>query len=183
MTSYVAKANWYTFILCYLLHVNLSPSSPFWGQKPPSQNLCKLNSELTVQEPFPLLHSWGDGCRWKVGSCDLAIIRKDHPRSVLNNTCDSTDGGLGTPGWKMEAEDNVINTPWWCKEFQSGRLAYQGLPFPSQMFPIHPSIHQNPSIFMKETSGPVIGGPSSFHALRESWHWCWMSPPLDLPLN
>lgn len=52
VTSYVTKANWYTFIPCYLLHLNLSPTSTF-GKKTPSQDLVKLTSELTVPEIPP----------------------------------------------------------------------------------------------------------------------------------
>lgn len=42
VTSYVAKANWYTFNPCYLLHLNLSPSSTF-GKKTTFPELGYVN--------------------------------------------------------------------------------------------------------------------------------------------
>lgn len=50
VTFCVAKANGYTFIPCWLVHVNLSPISTFWGWESPALKLLKPHSELTALE-------------------------------------------------------------------------------------------------------------------------------------
>lgn len=80
VTFYVAKANWYTFILCYFFHVNLSPNSPnstFWGWEPPAQKLLKLYSGFTVLEKS-LFCTSGVTVTDTTQGARMAVVTRDH---------------------------------------------------------------------------------------------------------